>query len=96
MATTARKEGDKRRSLSLRLSDLQWLQRQTKKGKEEKELVVAVIGLATASKRKATIKEQFVAVIRKATTMMATEEKQQKKKIFVVVVELAMVTTATK
>jgi len=50
-----------------------------KKGKEEKELVVAVIGLATASKRKATINELFVAVVGIATTTTGHRGKATKK-----------------
>ncbi len=55
-----------------------------------------VVGLATASKRKATIKELFVAVVGIVTTTTATEEKQQKKEIVAAVIKLAMATMATK
>ncbi len=49
---SSEKEGNKRRSLSLLSSDLQWGQWQQKKGKEEKELVVAVFRLATKTMAK--------------------------------------------
>ncbi len=49
-----------------------------------------------SQQKKATIKEQFVAVVRTATTMTATEDKQQKKEIVAVVVELETAMMATK